>query len=236
MSSWRFFCIWNQTTPLALSQENIKKVSKHIDGFFAKNIEHISKHVDWFFAKNFEHIAKRGWMDLLPDLRIARSTTPAGGRQGQERSRKNRGGNNNQHLKVSKIENTSGDSKEIQNQSNDCWQLQSLPMGGAAGNWEGTKFEQEFTRSVQVGWTGCCNDQFLHVGLVCYDTTIHLICAVYISMTKYLAESMASLISFHFYMEVETEFIGLTIAFTSLCWNVSEWNAGWDCPQFRFQL
>ena len=44
----------------------------------------------------------------------------------------------------------------------------------------------------------------------------------FISMTKYLAESMASLISFHFYMEVETEFIGLTIAFTSLCWNVSE--------------
>ena len=97
MSSWRFFCIWNQTTPLALSQENIKKVSKHIDGFFAKNIEHISKHVDWFFAKNIEHNAKHVWMDLLPDLRIARSTTPAGGRQGQERSRKNRGGNNNQH-------------------------------------------------------------------------------------------------------------------------------------------
>ena len=173
-------------------------------------------------------------MDLLPDLRIARSTTPAGGRQGQERSRKNRGGNNNQRLKVSKIENTSGDSKEIQNQSNDCWQLQSLPMGGAAGNWEGTKFEQEFARSVQVGWTGCCNDQFLHVGLVCYDTTIHLICAVYKSMTKYLAEFMASLTSFQFYMDVE--FIGLTIDFTSLCWNVSEWNAGWDCPQFRFQL
>ena len=70
--------------------------------------------------------------------------------------------------KFRRKKNTSDDSKEIQNQSNDCWHLQSLPMGRAARNWEGTKFEQEFPRSVQVGWTGCCNDQFLHVGLVCY--------------------------------------------------------------------
>ena len=109
---------------------------------------------------------------------------------------------------------------------NGYWHVQSLPMGGAAGNWEGTKFEQEFPWSVQVCWTGCCNDQFLHVGLVCYDTTIHLICAVYKSMIKYLAEYMASLTSFHYYINVETEFIGLTIDFTSLCWNVSQWNAG----------
>ena len=110
-------------------------------------------------------------MDMLPDLRIARSTTPAGGRQGQERSRKNRGGNNNQHLrKVFMIhlfwKDTFEDDRRIPKQN--FWHLQSLPMGGAAWNWEGTKFEQEFTRSVQVGWTGCCNDQFLHVGLVCY--------------------------------------------------------------------
>ena len=122
-------------------------------------------------------------MDMLPDLRIARSTTPAGGRQGQERSRKNRGGNNNQHLrKVFMIhlfwKDTFEDDRRIPKQNNGCWHLQSLPMGGAAWHWEGTKFEQEFTRSVQVDqileWSF-----LLHVGLICYEAKIHVKCPVY---------------------------------------------------------
>ena len=178
LSPWRFFCIRDQTIPLEPFLENINKVTKHVDGFFAENIEHISKHVDWFFVKNIEHIAKHGWMDLLPDLRIARSTTPAGGRQGQERSRKNRGGNNNQHLrKVFMIhlfwKDTFEDDRRIPKQNNGCWHLQSLPMGGAAWHWEGTKFEQEFTWSVQVDrmfeWSF-----LLHVGLICYEAKIHV--------------------------------------------------------------
>ena len=176
LSPWRFFCLWDQTIPLEPFLENIKKVTKHVDGFLPKILTIFQNMLIVFFVKNIEHIAKHGWMDLLPDLRIARSTTPAGGRQGQERSRKNRGGNNNQHLKKKSFHDTPVLKRHI-------WGWQKNPKKKTTAvdmcrvyKWEerlGIEREQNLSKSSPdlSRWTGSF---ILHVGLICYEAKIHV--------------------------------------------------------------